>query len=168
MRNIRRQILAVGLILAVAFGVEIVVQKRAQILSSPLGICLLVVVVGFTLFLLRMFMFMRRHRAHVRAITDRLRPLSNDQLIEIMRTPTHRDSQFALVELMKRGVDARPTKEQLFGMLTSGNPNLCGTAMTNLGMFYPEFSLPEGSSNLDPPEVWRTRIEAFQDGNRQE
>jgi hypothetical protein len=43
---------------------------------------------------------------------------------------------------------------RVFGMLTSGDPTLCGHAMANLQVFYPELSLPDGSSNLDPPELW--------------
>lgn len=165
MQNLRRLLMAVFWALVVVLALEFIRRKGAQIYTGPLGLCLLVVVVGFTLFLLWVLLFIRRHGARLRVINDRLRPLPDDQLIEIMRTPTHPDSQFALVELMRRGVNARPTKDQLFGMLTSGNPGLCGTAMTNLGMFYPEFSLPEGSSNLDPPEVWRSRIDAFQRGS---
>lgn len=121
----------------------------------------LVVLVGIVCFILGMVARVRRTRGRVRVIQERLHPLSNEQLTEIMRTPKHPDSQFALVELMKRGVDARPTKEQLFGMLTSGNPKLCGDAMANLQMFYPEVVIPEGASNLDTAELWRSRVEVL-------
>jgi hypothetical protein len=161
MRSFRTEILVAFVVLVVATVSEFVFHERARIFTGPLGLCLLVVVVGFALFLLQLWLLIRRHRARVRAIKNRLSPLSNEQLTEIMRTPTHPDSQFALVELMKRGVDAKPTKDQLFDMLTSGNPRLCGTAMTHLGIFYPELTLPEGSSNLDSPEVWRSRVDEF-------
>ena len=107
----------------------------------------LVAFAGIALFILRLVVRIRRTRARVRVIQERLRPLSNEQLTEIMRTPKHPDSQFALVELMKRGSAARPTKEQLFSMLASGNPKLCGDAMANLQTFYPEVVIPEGASN---------------------
>src|SRR5579871_4264287 len=121
----------------------------------------LVVLAGIAWIILRVIVRIRRTRGRVRVIEERLRPLSNEQLTEIMRTPKHPDSQFALVELMKRGVDARPTKEQLFGMLTSGDPKLCGDAIANLQIFYPEVVIPEGASNLDAVELWRSRVEAL-------
>ncbi|HLX70454.1 MAG TPA: hypothetical protein VKV04_12575 [Verrucomicrobiae bacterium] len=121
----------------------------------------LVVLAGIAWFILGVIVRLQRTRGRVRIIQERLRPLSNEQLTEIMRTPKHPDSQFALVELMKRGVDARPTKEQLFGMLTSGNPKLCGDAIANLQIFYPEVVIPEGASNLDTVEVWQSRVEVL-------
>ena len=116
------------------------------------------VVVSIALFMLRV---VRRTKSRLDSIQERLGPLSDEQLFEIMRTPTHRDSQFALVELRRRGVDARPTKDQLFGMLTSGNPTLCAHAMANLQVFYPELVIPNGASNQDPPEMWKSRVEEF-------
>jgi hypothetical protein len=127
----------------------------------PLTLGALVVVVGLTSFIVRLALSILGHQAHMRRIRTRLSALPAEQLREIMETPTHPDSQFALVELMRRGIDAHPTKEQLFGMLTSGNPTLCGHAMANLQVFYPELPLPDGASNLDPPELWRPRVEAF-------
>jgi hypothetical protein len=102
-----------------------------------------------------------RTQKRIRLIRARVGALSTERLREIMQTPTHPDSQFALAELMWRGVDTRPSQEQLFGMLTSGNPVLCGQAMVNLQVFYPEFSLPEEASNQDSPELWQKRVEAF-------
>jgi hypothetical protein len=66
---------------------------------------------------------------------------------------------------MRRGLDARPSKEQLISMLTSGNSVICGQAMGYVHMFYPEevrAFMPMGSSNMDPPEVWRARLAAVQ------
>lgn len=123
-----------------------------------IGICTFVVIAGIALFIFRVY---RRTKSRLDGIQARLGPLSEEQLLEIMRTPTHPDSQFALVELRRRGVDARPTKDQLFGMLTSGNPSLCAHAMANLQVFYPEFVIPNGASNQDPPQMWKARIEAF-------
>jgi hypothetical protein len=125
---------------------------------AGVGLCALVAIAIIALFILRVI---RRTRLRLDSIQQRLGALSDDQLFEIMRTPTHPDSQFALAELMRRGVDARPTKDQLFGMLTSGNSVLCGHAMANLQVFYPELVIPNGASNLDPPDLWRSRIEVF-------
>jgi hypothetical protein len=125
---------------------------------AGVGLCALVVIAFIVLFILRVIC---RTRSRLDRIHARLGPLSDEQLREIMRTPTHTDSQFALAELMRRGVDARPTKDQLFGMLTSGNSVLCGHAMANLQIFYPELVVPDGASNLDPPELWQSRIEVF-------
>jgi hypothetical protein len=133
-----------------------------QDFAEPLEICALVVVGGGALFILRIVLGVRRFKVRLNDMRERMRLLSKEQLAEIMRTPTHPDSQFALAELMRRGVDARPTKDQLFGMLTSGNPVLCGHAMANLQIFYPKLVIPNGASNQDSPELWRSRIEEFQ------
>ena len=125
---------------------------------AGIGLCAILVVAGIALFIFRVF---RRTKARLDNIQRRLGPLSNDRLFEIMRTPTHPDSQFALVELKRRGVDARPTKDQLFAMLTSGNPSLCAHAMANLQVFYPELVIPNGASNQDPSEMWKSRVEQF-------
>jgi hypothetical protein len=127
----------------------------------PAVLCALVLVAGVAAFVLRLVLFTVGARGRIHRMQARVGGFSTEQLREIMQTPTHPDSQFALAELMRRGVDARPSKEQLFGMLTSGNPTLCGHAMANLQVFYPELSLPDGASNLDPPELWRPRVEAF-------
>ncbi|HVM62256.1 MAG TPA: hypothetical protein VMV72_15460 [Verrucomicrobiae bacterium] len=132
-----------------------------KLLGEILALCALVVVALIAWFIIHLAITVRRAKVRLNAVRERLRPLPDTQLIEIMRTPTHPDSQFALAELMRRGVDARPTKDQLFDMLTSGNPALCGQAMTNLQVFYPELPIPDGASNLDPPDLWRSRIEAF-------
>ena len=133
-----------------------------QDFARPLELCALIVVIGAALFILRIVLGVCHFKARLHRMRERMRLLSEEQLAEIMRTPTHPDSQFALAELMRRGVDARPTKDQLFGMLASGNPVLCGHAMANLQIFYPKLVIPDGASNRDSPELWRSRIEAFQ------
>lgn len=138
------------------------VQGWLGVLVWPLVFCIIVAAFAITRLIFNVFTGVLRTRARVNEIQTRLRLLSTDQLRELMRTPEHPDSQLALVELMQRGVDVRPTKEQLFGMLTSGNPSLCMDAMTNLSVFYPELPIPDGASNLDPPEIWRSRVQAFQ------
>ncbi len=130
------------------------------ILLWSLAVCALLVLIAIALLMLRVFIQLRRRRSVVGVIRERVKSLTNDQLTELMRTPAHSDSPFALAELMRRGVKTRPSKEQLFGMLTSGNPGQCGHAIVNLQMFYPELRLPKGLSNLDPPDSWRAWIES--------
>ncbi|PWU17421.1 MAG: hypothetical protein C5B50_11395 [Verrucomicrobia bacterium] len=127
----------------------------------PLALCAVVVALAITVFVLRLVLGILGFKSRLHRIRARMNALSPEQLRELMQNPTHPDSQFALAELMRRGVDARPTKDQLFSMLTSGNPRLCGDAMANLQVFYPGLSLPEGASNLDTPELWESRVEAF-------
>jgi hypothetical protein len=127
----------------------------------PAILCALGLVAAIAAFLLRLVLFAIGARGRIRRMHERMGALPTEQLRELMQTPTHPDSQFALAELMRRGLDARPSKEQLFGMLTSGNPTLCGHAMANLQVFYPELSLPEGVSNLDSPDMWKLHVEAF-------
>lgn len=138
-----------------------VFQGWGGLLLWPLAVCMLLVLFFVVGFVLMLGASIRRRRGYVQRVEARLQPLTTEQLTEIMRNPAHPDSQFALVELMRRGSDARPTQEQLFGMLTSGNSVLCGHAMANLQIFYPELDIPMGASNLDSPAVWQTRIEAF-------
>lgn len=130
-------------------------------LAWPAMLCGLCLAAGIAAFTLRLVLFTVGASGRIHSIRARVRALSTEQVREIMQTPTHPDSQFALAELMRRGVDARPSKEQLFSMLTSGNPTLCGHAMANLQVFYPELYLPDGASNLDSPELWQPRVEVF-------
>jgi hypothetical protein len=157
MRCISTKLMVAFAALVVSVVAGFGIWKWPGIFVWPLALCALVVI----WFILHLVVTIRRARVRLNSIRERIRPLSQEKLFEIMRTPTHPDSQFALAELMRRGVDARPTKEQLFGMLTSGNPVLCGHAMANLQIFYPELIIPDGASNLDPPTLWQSRIEAF-------
>jgi hypothetical protein len=155
------KLIVAGLALAASAMAGFAVKGWSGLFLWPLTFCALVVVLVIGGFVFGLVVRIRRRRTQMRRIQDRLRPLTTEQLSEIMRTPAHPDSQFALVELMRRGADARPTKDQLFGMLTSGNSVQCGHAMANLQIFYPELSIPDGASNLDPPEMWQSRIEVF-------
>lgn len=161
MRPIKIKLVSAFAVLAVSAGAGFAVKGWIGIFAWPLALCALIAVVGIAWFILHLAFLILRDRVRWRRIRARIRPLSTEQLREIMQTPTHPDSQFALAELMRRGVPARPTKDQLFAMLTSGNPVLCGHAMANLQIFYPELALPKGSSNLDPPELWQSRVETF-------
>jgi hypothetical protein len=152
-------------VLAAIAIVGFIVQGWFGALVWPLAFSVIFAAFSITGLAFNAITSVRRGRVRIMGIQARLLPLSTDQLCELMRTPGHPDSQFALIELMQRGIDVRPTKEQLFGLLTSGNPNLCMDAMTNLEIFYPELPIPEGASNLDSPKIWRSRVEAFRNAN---
>jgi hypothetical protein len=160
MRRIKRKIIALVL-LAAAAAAGFAVQGWMGTFLWPLTLCALVLLLGIALFMIDVLVTIIRKRAEVRRIGARVRPLSNEQLRDLCESPSHRDSAFARVELMRRGHDARPPREQVFTMLTSGNSVMCGQAMGYLQMFYPELRLPKGSSNVDPPEVWRARVAQF-------
>ena len=161
MQRINIKLIVAGAALAVCAVAGIAVKGWSGLFLWPLAFCALVVVLIIGGFVFSLVVRIRRRRTQMRRVWDRLRPLTTEQLWEIMRTPAHPDSQFALAELMRRGTGARPTKDQLFGMLTSGNSVQCGHAMANLQIFYPELSIPDGASNLDPPGLWQSRIEVF-------
>jgi hypothetical protein len=161
MQRINRKLIVAGLALAASSVAGFAVKGWSGLFLWPLALCALVVVLVICASAFGLVVRIRRRRTQMRRVWDRLRPLTTEQLSEIMRTPAHPDSQFAQVELMRRGANARPTKDQLFSMLTSGNSVQCGHAMANLQTFYPELSIPDGASNLDPPEIWQSRIEVF-------
>jgi hypothetical protein len=163
MRRIKRKIIALVL-LAAAAAAGFAVQGWLGIFLWPLTLCALALLLEIALAAIDIYLTVNRNLAEVSRIKARVRGLSNEQLRELCESPSHRDSGFARVELMRRGIAARPPKEQLFSMLTSGNSVMCGQAMGYLQMFYPELRalLPKGSSNLDPPEVWRARVAAVQ------
>jgi hypothetical protein len=164
MRRISRSLIFAVAIFVMAAGTGFAIQGWLGLLLWPLGVCVVAVMLGIAWFVIDLVVTYSRHRAHIRTIWARIRPLSTDQLREIVQTPAHRDSRFARVELVRRGINERPQKEQLFTMLTSGNPVMCGQAMTDLHMFYPELHarIPAGSSNQDSPELWRSRIAALE------
>jgi hypothetical protein len=162
MRHRTGKIILLAVLVSVG-GVGFAFQGWGGALFWPLGLCASVLLLGITWFVIDLAITFSRHRAEVRRIWDRVRPLSTERLRELIGNPSHKDSGFARVELMRRGVDVRPPKEQLFGMLTSGDTAMCGQAMAYLHMFYPEMNglIPTGSSNQDPPELWQSRIAAL-------
>jgi hypothetical protein len=91
--------------------------------------------------------------------------LSTERLREIAADPTSQDLGFAIGELARRGVEAVPPLESLLGLLTSADSNRCGLGMSLLMACYPHVwsKFPGGSSNMDPAEVWRSRIAALED-----
>jgi hypothetical protein len=92
--------------------------------------------------------------------------LPTERLIELAEDPTSREMAFAMGELQKRGIDARPTRQSLCELLTSPQSNRRGLGMSLLFGMYPDFwaKISEGSSSGDPPEVWRSRLAAVRDG----
>ena len=160
MRLPRRKQVIVAVCLAIAAAAGYIVQGSFGLLLWPLGFCGSVLLLAAGLFTLDVVITIVRHQARIRRIQARVRSMTSDQLRELLLTPSHQDSAFARIELMRRGVNARPPKEQLFGMLASGNSLLCGQAMTYMHMFYPKTHarIPSGSSNQDSREVWEARI----------
>lgn len=150
------------LMLAAVTGAGFAVHGWAGIVLWPLGLCGLVLVLGIALFVINVVVTFVRHNNEMSRMWARICPLPTEQLRDLCANPSHGDSAFARVELMRRGQDARPSKEQLFEMLTSGNTILCGQAMSYASMFYPELRdlVADGSSNQDPPEVWQSRVAA--------
>ena len=156
----RKRIFAVAA-LAVSAAAGYVVQGSLGLVLWPLELCGAFLVLIVAWFFVDLVITFARHRAH-QPYLARVRPMKSEQLRELIKTPSHPDSGFARVELMKRGLDARPPKEQLFGMLTSGNTALRGQAITYLHIFYPELHVQlNGSSNFDAPELWQSRVAAL-------
>jgi hypothetical protein len=167
MRRIGRKRFIALATLAAAAGAGFAVQGWPGIFLWPLALCGIAIDVLVVWFVLDLVITCFRYQSRVRSIQARVRPLTADQLSELISAPSHPDSAFARAELMRRGLDARPPKEQLFGMLTSGNSAQCGQAMTYMQIFYPEMcaQIAKGSSNLDSPESWQSRIAALRDAD---
>src|SRR5262249_21776120 len=91
--------------------------------------------------------------------------MSTDQLLRIAADPTSPDLGFAIGELDRRGIEALPSLESLFALVTSENSNRRGLGLSLLGACYPDLSakLPPGSSSMDAPEVWCTRVVALKE-----
>ena len=93
--------------------------------------------------------------------------LSTEQPCMIASEPTSADLGVALMELDRRGVEARPSLESLLPLLTSPNQNRRGLGMSLLLGLYPSVlaRLPSGASNANAPEVWRERLAALDDAD---
>jgi len=165
--NSRKKIVVVTFVAAA--GVGFVVHGWWGVLLWPAVLCSIVLWLGIGLFLIDLVLTIIRHQNEVSRIRARVRRLSNGQLRDLCANPSNRDSGMARVELMRRGEDGRPTKEQIFEMLTSGDAMVCGQAMGYVHMFYPELCdlMPKGSSNRDSAEVWGERVRAVRGGGRE-
>jgi hypothetical protein len=99
-----------------------------------------------------------------------MRRLSNEQLRQIASDPISRDLGFAIGELDRRGIDARPSLESLLALLTSSDSCRRGRGLSLLHGLYPsvlgQFGM--GCSSADAPEVWRARVAALRDGTAEE
>jgi len=97
--------------------------------------------------------------------------LSTDVLKEIVANAKSPDLGFAMGELNKRGFDARPSVESLCSLLLAGDSNSRGFGMVLLQATYPDlwhrFVFAERWSNLDPPDVWRERVNRIRADARQ-
>ncbi len=94
-------------------------------------------------------------------IRRRVSKLSTEELCKILAEPTGHDVAFAMLELERRGIEARPSLESLSSLLTSPSRNLRGLGMSLLFATYPSLYEEEAlksASNLDLPEVWRERV----------
>jgi hypothetical protein len=90
----------------------------------------------------------------------KLATYSTEQLRKMVAEPASPEVGFAIVELDRRGIEARPSLESLFPLLTSPD-----VSQRTLGMWLLDFVDPPidhhlliGASNSDSPEVWRERL----------
>jgi hypothetical protein len=90
----------------------------------------------------------------------RMSQMTTAQLREIAMDLASPDWGFAVSELSRRGIVALPSLESVLDYLTSSDANQRGRALGALHALYPTVHarLPEGSSNLDTPGVWRERL----------
>lgn len=107
---------------------------------------------------------LRRRRAVLsRLSTDALAGLLEDpaRLKAHLAEPTSHDLGMAIRELARRGVDARPSADDLLALLTSADHRRYYRGVLLFHAAYPEQGAPppgEGWSNSDPPEAWRARV----------
>ena len=146
----------------VSAGVGLAVQGWAGVVLYPLAIAVGAVCVALAWIVLRFLLHWYRQSTRVRDVRRRVERLPTDELKAIAASPAHPEFGFAYAALALRGIEpAKPQKRLLLDMLVSPNPNTRGVGIGWLFTFYPEVRLPEGSSSLDPPEVWRERIVAM-------
>ena len=93
-----------------------------------------------------------------------VRAMSTARLTEHATDPTSRDMGFAMGELEKRGVEARPSFAAVCEVLTAPDPNLHGHGMSLMFALYPDAfaRISKGASSADPPDVWRDRLAALE------
>ncbi len=103
---------------------------------------------------------LRRRRAVVsRLSTHDLTACSTTraQLKLHLADPTSYDLGIAIGELARRGIDARPSPEELLDLLTSADDPRYYRGVLLFEAAYPDYAHPPGDgwSNGDPPEAWR-------------
>jgi hypothetical protein len=96
---------------------------------------------------------------------NRIRAVDTEQLMEIARDLLHPDFSMALSELDRRGVCATPSRDSILALLTSNDGRIRGLGMCYLSAFYPQIQLPQGCSNMDPPDVWQERVASIQNSS---
>lgn len=106
-------------------------------------------------------------RTRLRRRLEKVSKLSTEQLCRIAEEPTSPDLGFALSELDRRGIEARPSLESLLALLASSHSNRRGLGLSLLHSFYPSVAakLPRGSSNMDGPDIWRQRLAGLSDAS---
>ncbi|HEY1683601.1 MAG TPA: hypothetical protein VGG19_02465, partial [Tepidisphaeraceae bacterium] len=92
--------------------------------------------------------------------------LPDERLIAIANDPLSRDLGWAMGELQKRGIKARPSLDSVCDLLTSPLSNRRAYGLSLLFGLYPEIfaKIGKGCSSDDPPEIWRGRLEAIRLG----
>jgi hypothetical protein len=106
-------------------------------------------------------------RARIRRRVQSASKLSVEQLYRITEDPTSPDLGFALSELDRRGIEARPSLESVLALLTSSHSNRRGLGLSLLHALYPSVAakLPRESSNADGPDVWRERLNGLSEAS---
>lgn len=108
--------------------------------------------------------WMRRRRAVVAGLpNETLMGLLNDpvQLRAHFSDPTSYDLHLAMEELKRRGIDVRPSTEELLELLTSTDDRQSLRGLYLLHAVDPDRGRPapgEVWSNEDAPEAWRERV----------
>jgi hypothetical protein len=98
---------------------------------------------------------------------EKVAKLPTEQLCRIAEDPTSPDLGFALGELGRRGIEARPSLESLLALLTSVQSSRRGLGLSLLHALYPSVAakLPMGSSNAEGPDVWRQRLAGLREAS---
>jgi hypothetical protein len=108
--------------------------------------------------------WLRRRRAVVRGLSNEALAGWLDEPARMrahLVDPTSFDLRLAIEELERRGVEARPSPEALFNLLTSGDDRQCLRGMLLFHAAYPACGGAPASecwSSEDPPEAWRARL----------
>jgi hypothetical protein len=120
--------------------------------------------VAAALFLVGCYTYMFVGKRRLTRSLDRLAGLSVEELLAVMVDPSDADFRLAAVELMKRGVKARPAKERLLDLLASNVQRERARGLLLLRQYYNELQLPEEWSSMDSTDVWRERIQSLEHG----
>jgi hypothetical protein len=119
--------------------------------------CVLAITIWVVVYYQIMQLRLKRHLREVEKFsTERLRAIASD--------PTSCDLGFAIGELNRRGLEARPSLESLRQLLISAESNRRALGMSLLFAMYPSVwsKIAKGSSSADSSEIWRNRFAAIE------